>query len=547
MTRLQFAGEHTDQPVWLLLEVPQDATATRPARLGLEGAVPAGATVEEVEWLDGGLRCSVAVPGSGMMAEDDEHAFRVVAPGRTVAEVVLRRTTCRVNTWLVDDQDPDNRVGGSQLLPETRAALLWYGWRRFLEVMILKRFTTGKGGSDVLLVRPLLRGPDASPGDGLPPAREGSAWGACLIAKTGRADYAREEWDRFQDHLVDRLHPYMARSEAFLSVAAPSRRQGPTHLPMAGTVARATIVSSFMGGDLLQAEPLESVIRQAGDSGRCREVLDTLFRVMAAWYDGGRIGRLGDWGAAFPPGAGPLRLFGVYDFTKEDQAEVQRADPGSEALGRTEFRAGLQWDTWFITERHLRDHLLGKDGRGLLPRLTELPLRYSLIHGDLHPRNVVVDRHNVWLLDFGQTGVAPTLYDFAKLEVYLRLWCLDLAPTATDPAGAAARFERLLLDLMTGSESSLEPIRALAPALGADPAALERIAVCISAIRHRAAAYGVGGPDRRDYLAVLLLTVLGTVRYAGREPGRLRNHEILVALYWLLEDVLSRVVGLQPF
>jgi hypothetical protein len=76
----------------------------------------------------------VRVPGAGREAPDDEHRFHLVADGREVAEVVLRRTACRVNTWLVECQGDGDGPAGEPLLPETRAALLWLGWNHFREL-----------------------------------------------------------------------------------------------------------------------------------------------------------------------------------------------------------------------------------------------------------------------------------------------------------------------------------------------------------------------------------------------------------------------------
>ena len=87
---------------------------------------------------------------------------------------------------------------------------------------MLKRFTTGRGGSDVLVVRPRLRDPVASPKDHLPQGIISQAWGAYLVVKTGKLSKAREEWDRFNTYLADRAHPFMARSQEFLEIVPAS-------------------------------------------------------------------------------------------------------------------------------------------------------------------------------------------------------------------------------------------------------------------------------------------------------------------------------------
>src|SRR5262249_38374764 len=147
---------------------------------------------------------------------------------------------------------------------------------------------------------------------------------------------------------------------------------------------------------------------------------------------------------------------------------------------------------------------------GLLSALWDVKARFGLTHGDLNPRNVLCQGDNAWLIDFEHTGVGPVLADYARLEANLRLGCLALAPGGDDVAGVAEQLERCLLAHVPGSAGGLCRVRALAPGLGADADELAKVAECIAHVRRRAAPYGVGDyADRRDYLAVLFLTVLG--------------------------------------
>jgi hypothetical protein len=199
-----------------------------------------------------------------------------------------------------------------------------------------------------------------------------------------------------------------------------------------------------------------------------------------------------------------------------------------------------------LKEEHLLRHWLGKDRDGLLYRLMKMPARFSLVHGDLHPRNVLADEANVWLIDFGQTGVAPSLFDFAKLEVYLRLWCLPLAGESESVSEAAVELETRLLDHITGAERGLDSVPATARDLGAAAGDLLKVIRCILEIRRHALVYSLGSPDRCDYLAVLYLTVISTLRYAGKErlPA---NYRWIVGLAWVLEEALSGIMGVPPF
>jgi hypothetical protein len=530
---LCFAAEHAAGELHLFADLRADDSAAPPPSLTL--TLCAAARLGPLQAVaPGTYRVEVVVPAAPAGTADDEVVLRLVGAGVTPARVRLRRTAWSIDPTLVVRQRhgpprpaaPGQRPRNADpLAPQTRAALLWHGWRRFTGLVALKCFETGLSGSDVLVAQPQLAGPPgADPG-----------WGSCLLVKTGPVRKVREEWDRFRTHLADRLHPFLGRCEHYLTV----RPAGPPEPDV-----RVTLLGSFLGGDLLQVEPLEDLVRGPEDADACLGVLARLYALLQPWHAAGRTAPLGEWKRVFTERDGRLLLFGKYDLAEE------RGNPAAKVRGRADYAAPLSFDPAFITRDHLRDHLLGSARRkGLLRRLMEdVRVKFSLTHGDLHPRNVLADEENVWLLDFGEAGPdAPTLYDFAKLEVYLRVWCLELSPAAKEVDDGAAQFERHLLDVLFGTASGRQPIHAAAAKLGADPATLCKAADCIAWLRRRALAHGIGGPQRRDYLAILYLTTLQALSYAGEERGRTANFRLLVTLACLLEGLLSRLVGLEPF
>ncbi len=100
------------------------------------------------------------------------------------------------------------------------------------------------------------------------------------------------------------------------------------------------------------------------------------------------------------------------------------------------------------------DQVLAGLGRGPYPNPLKLyPAllgemlegRRSVIHGDLHLRNVLVDRDGrPWLIDFGRVREGHTLFDFIKLETYLRLDVLSQVSGFT--LAEYAQFEEALAD-----------------------------------------------------------------------------------------------------
>jgi hypothetical protein len=529
----RFAAGHGDGEVRCYLDLQSEEALGPPALTLHTTATDCGLQFIESS-KPGCFRYCLTVPAAPPGTADDQLTFHLRAepPGQVPpCRVELRRTSCTIDATLLGSQGPGHILG-----MQTRAALLWHGWKRFQALIGLKRFTTGRSGSDVLVFQPLLRPGVAAVGwrvvgdDSIlvPPAaatHTPPAWGSCQLVKTGALRKVRREWEQFQTHLASRLHPFMSRCEEYLTVQPAGEPAEEIH---------ATLISSFLGGDLLQVEPFESFVRGTADAEQCIAVLDKLFTLTAPWYAEGRYAPLGEWHKVIRRDRDRLILFGRYDLSRpEDQ---QR------------YREPFSWDVAFIAEKHLCDHWLGKVQDGLLYRLLTIPVHYSLIHGDLQPRNFLVDEDNVWLLDFSETGTEePTLLDFTKLEVFLRLWCLDLGTGTREFDEGVAAFETRLLDIMRGTESTLEPVRDAALRMGADPEALSKLASCILWVRRRAAAYTTRGPDRRDYLAVLFLTVLQTFRYAMAERQRLANYRMLLGLAWLLEDVLSGLTNLGAF
>ena len=479
----------------------------------------------------------VAPPANPAANDDDEVTIDLAGPdgaGVPPCRVLLRRSACVISAALVA-RGEDQRALDARAQAE--AALRWQAWGRASELVLLKQFETGRGGTEVLVARPRLRAPvvDTATLESSGPAEvvEGTL-GSCWLVKSGPVATVRREWDRFQAYLADRAHPFLGRCETFLCIRPPGAP---------GPPASATLIGSFVGGgDLIRPEPLDEVLRGPAEPARIGRLLDRVFSVLAPWSHGSTVYPLARWRRVFRGNENDWLLFGKFDFARK--CRIDPKDP----QGRIEFTAGLDWDVAFIEEEHLRDHLLGKHQAGLLYKLREVEASYSLTHGDLNPRNVLCEGDDVWLIDFEQVGVAPTLVDFARLEANLRLWCLRLGPTDANVEDVAAAFETRLLDHFVGHTGSLGPVSELAGALDADPENLRNVAQAIAHIRRQAARCCLPRyPDRRDYLAILYLTVLSLLQYAGKVAAPPPNYRVLVGLAWVLEDTLCRIVGLAPY
>jgi excisionase family DNA binding protein len=135
----------------------------------------------------------------------------------------------------------------------------------------------------------------------------------------------------------------------------------------------------------------------------------------------------------------------------------------------------------------------------------------SVIHGDLHPRNVLVDQlGRPWLIDFGRVREGHTLFDFIKLETYLRLDVLSDMSSLTFTLAQYVQFEEALADATLYDPSAIR--------LPTNPDLLKAFHV-ILAIRRLAKHYHPeeNQQDRaKTYFHCLMLFNLAVLKYARR-------------------------------
>lgn len=135
----------------------------------------------------------------------------------------------------------------------------------------------------------------------------------------------------------------------------------------------------------------------------------------------------------------------------------------------------------------------------------------SYVHGDLHPRNVLVDESGKgWLIDFAKVEKRHNLFDFIKLEIYLRL--MELAGNdLTFSLDEYVKFEEALNNATLGQNS----------APPANPP-LKKAYEVILAIRYRIAQKYMGPePDfRKQYFPALFLYGLVVTKYYQEQNPR---------------------------
>jgi len=133
-----------------------------------------------------------------------------------------------------------------------------------------------------------------------------------------------------------------------------------------------------------------------------------------------------------------------------------------------------------------------------------LESRQSYVHGDLHLRNVLVDEWGRgWLIDFARVAKRHNLFDFIKLETYVRLMALGSDDVAFS-LDEYAQFEEAL------AAATLEERGVTCP----NNTDLQFAYEVILATRHIARKYMGPEPDfRGEYFPALFLYCLAVMKY----------------------------------
>ena len=129
--------------------------------------------------------------------------------------------------------------------------------------------------------------------------------------------------------------------------------------------------------------------------------------------------------------------------------------------------------------------------------------RRSFVHGDLHLRNILIDKTGRgWLIDFAKVKKRHNMFDFIKLETYIRLMALSNISGAFS-SNEYIQFEQSLNAATLDQDSTLPTNLELAKAYHV-----------IRNIRRIARKYMARGADfKNEYFPALFLYVLSMLKY----------------------------------
>jgi hypothetical protein len=177
-----------------------------------------------------------------------------------------------------------------------------------------------------------------------------------------------------------------------------------------------------------------------------------------------------------------------------------------------------------------------------------LRCRRSIIHGDMHTRNVIVGRAMHYYIDFEFAGVGPTLYDFIKHEFVLWSWNWASWPEGPRPPECTLANALRLMDALADPS---DPFPALHVALSLDgpPSWIHRMFELIAHLRQLALEYVEDRGSKRDYFAPLCLH--STLALRWYDPSRATSDEtrLAVAREGLILNLLAAVLldrGIVP-
>ena len=146
------------------------------------------------------------------------------------------------------------------------------------------------------------------------------------------------------------------------------------------------------------------------------------------------------------------------------------------------------------------------------------PVIYSIIHGDLNLRNIMVDPNNSgvsWFIDFADTRIGPTLLDFQRLEEHV---ISSILVPAMDKAGMNPNSIVDILNLLHNDNLNfLRPLRFRR---------LRRPLILLQKIRLLAKPYLEPDNDWTEYYRGLFIVLIGALKF---ERDNYQRDVLLVA------------------
>jgi hypothetical protein len=488
--------------------------------------------------LEASVHAPVSVVGGEACTNAVGRAFFTVAapagtsPVKAIMEIrdhnVLREARVTIHVQpLPIELDPDEpTLAGLQLGVEDRVVLRNLFGPRFRHILIRKRFTSGLGGAQVLLIEPRLALPEDL---GQPPGQDEDGLRAqrCLV-KLGERRAIADEIAGYERHVRDLLSPNVSRiaestvwgGRAGIRMSLAGDQdwdravQEMDWLIRAPTVEAHHLLVDMFGRDLgmwwynngseprmqmrlfqvygrqfpplltlrepgpadglLLEKPPNMITTQLadgllppGDGKRGLERGHTVYVGEMQIADWRRLDHRGEWEYRLADESGLRVAF-------RSQLPPQYLEPN----GMEDNVVGLRRHVVGIIEYLLFDRLaetlqdctlafprgaaedvaLSDDGARLHVRAgkqekelknpllklhdflrVELPHKRSIIHGDLHARNVIVSPRGMpYYIDFSEAGIGPTLFDFVKHETALWDWNLADPPAGTRPCSLSA-------------------------------------------------------------------------------------------------------------
>jgi hypothetical protein len=165
----------------------------------------------------------------------------------------------------------------------------------------------------------------------------------------------------------------------------------------------------------------------------------------------------------------------------------------------------------------------------------DLPYHRSIIHGDLHARNVIVSPRGMpYYIDFSETEIGPTLFDFVKHEVGLWDWNLADPPANAAKCSLLDSFE--LMEALTQSDTRFPASFVLPTFLqekkrqreSEETNWLATFYQCIGTIRALAKQFSAAPDKAPDYFKPLCLYACLALRwYDPRDAGSAEQRAML--------------------